>query len=452
MKAAVGMGFGANASTQAAPDLPTEVRTTDVEQWRARMEEKRERRRAIALRQAAAAASAGVGRGDRVTPLDEAQVRDPGATPRPRPPRPTEPRPTEPRADRAPWTADNVTAMVAAYLAGASLKMLAEQSGWSMSTISTRLKNEGVHVRPTGAHTPRDLHTPRTPVVPPSLPPAAPSAPAPLSTPVPVEPPTVTDPAPAVPLEPAAVTPTNPGVPARERRTISSSELAEIVAAYTAGQSPPEIAATFGRTPATIRRAVARAGVPMRDDRVLRSGGTQKPDDPALVAQIRDLYAQGLTQAQVAERLGSGVHLVQGLMARNSIETRPDARGQARTATVPRKPPRTFDTAAHARSLAAAAARRPTTPPAGGEPNAPTTPVAATTATAPPTGGPDLNSLIADALAVPVLEVVAAARGVASATQALLDAQVAVANLRLHRLQALTAALLDVLATPEVDR
>lgn len=136
-------------------------------------------------------------------------------------------------------------------------------------------------------------------------------------------------------------------------RNVGSAERAEIVAAYESGATAVEIGEKHDRMPKTIRGALRRAGVQLRDDRSTRSGGTNKKvDDPAAVEAVRRLYVdEGLTQAAVADRLGSTVKIVQGVMARNNIPARPDAAGQQHERT-PREPaprtPRLLDGQPHA--------------------------------------------------------------------------------------------------------
>jgi len=124
------------------------------------------------------------------------------------------------------------------------------------------------------------------------------------------------------------VTPPTPAPPpARrtQRKTHSTVDVAEIARRYAQGQTPPEIGAALGHTAGTVRRALDKAGVPRRDDRAGRTV-TPKQYDPDLVARVRQLYvADGLTQDQVAEQLGTSTKVVQNIMARNQIPARPAA-------------------------------------------------------------------------------------------------------------------------------
>lgn len=130
----------------------------------------------------------------------------------------------------------------------------------------------------------------------------------------------------ARPAPPPAPPPARWGGP---RTAMSSTEIASAVTAYLGGATIPAIADATGRGTRTIRSALLAAGVTLRDDRRGHSGSKPKTaadDDPAVVAQVRRLYLdEGLTQAEVAERVGLGTHGVQGIMARHDIPARPPA-------------------------------------------------------------------------------------------------------------------------------
>lgn len=107
-------------------------------------------------------------------------------------------------------------------------------------------------------------------------------------------------------------------------------KISDVVDAYQAGRTPPQIAAEHHTTAKRIRGILDRAGVERRDDRATHSGGrnnkTAVDDPPEIVAEVRRLYLDHqLPQLQVAEALGLGLKAVQNLMARQGIPVRPPA-------------------------------------------------------------------------------------------------------------------------------
>lgn len=107
-------------------------------------------------------------------------------------------------------------------------------------------------------------------------------------------------------------------------RKVDSGPLVEL---YQQGMSMPEIAALTGHSKATVRRRIVESGIERRDDRTTRSGGQNRIEAYAagLVDQVRSLYEQGLTQAQVGDRLGVSTKVVQGVMQRHGMAARPAA-------------------------------------------------------------------------------------------------------------------------------
>ncbi|WP_454728810.1 Lsr2 family DNA-binding protein [Cellulosimicrobium protaetiae] len=122
---------------------------------------------------------------------------------------------------------------------------------------------------------------------------------------------------------------------ARTARAHPPLDPAGIVREYVEDRLPiPEIAKRRGHSTSTVRRVLkGTPGVEIRDDRTTNSGGTAKDYDPTLVEAVRTLYTgdERLTQAQVAERLDIGPHVVQRIMTRYGIPARPAA--HERTAT-----------------------------------------------------------------------------------------------------------------------
>ncbi len=101
----------------------------------------------------------------------------------------------------------------------------------------------------------------------------------------------------------------------------------QIVRAYTSGATIPAIAAQLGCGPATVRRRLIRAGVTMRDDRHTNSGGRNQIPDQTVQAAI-ELYQTGLTGKQVAHRLGIGQTTVGRILREHGVTLRTAARAQ----------------------------------------------------------------------------------------------------------------------------
>ncbi len=441
-RSSAGHGNGSNLANAAPPDLPTEERTTDVEAWRKRIEERRQgrgqaererRAREVAADYPMTEGRASTSAGDRTTTASGNEGERAGATipPAVTSPAPGPASPTPKPAPRSRPTVDERTrrtaAMVTAYLAGDSTTDLARRYEISPTTVANYLRAAGVTLRPKGH---RADPTP-------SQPPTVPSSPAELSSP---------------PAEPTSAAP--PAVPPDRPRTLDASELAEIVREYGEGQSAPQIARAHGRMPKTIRDALRRAGVQLRDDRSLRSGGQNRTqDDDELVAKVRRLYVdEQRTQAEVAAELGVSPKKVQGVMSRNGIEARPDAIGH-------RPEPRDQATRSTARTVRYLADANPAIG-AGHvdadavaervEPDALAVPVL------PPPTFADAVALdpleATHVLDVTVHDVAAALHDVVDATEALLAAQRQLATLRVTRLRALADELLAVLEpTPEQE-
>lgn len=341
-------GAGSNHANAAPPDLPIEPRRKETpEEHRARMEEKSARLRRFSTGEKAAEVAtyhASVQPRAEEPDLDEdtdvePDVVDvapaaPQARPVPAPPRVPARRPTEDEQRNL--------AIVTAYEQGDSLKVLATRYHLGQVAVREILVAAGVQVRPTGR--------PATPAVP-----ERDAAAAERDTDDVERDATPADRDEQAPTRDEPQPQATSTSPARSR-FITGDELAAMVADYEEGKTPPEIAAATGRTAKNVRTALERAGVQMRDDRALRSGGqNRRVDDQALVDDVRRLYVdEGLSQAAVAERLDCTVKVIQGVMARNGIESRPDAAGIKREkATPPERTARYRDPDAAARATTA---------------------------------------------------------------------------------------------------
>ncbi|UUW88442.1 hypothetical protein [Pimelobacter simplex] len=90
----------------------------------------------------------------------------------------------------------------------------------------------------------------------------------------------------------------------------------QIIAAYRAGQTTGEIAATHACSAPTISRLLEEHGIPRR--------GAPIPRSADLVEQVRQLYVdENLTQIEVGQRLGIGHKVVQSVMTEAGIDRRP---------------------------------------------------------------------------------------------------------------------------------
>lgn len=116
-------------------------------------------------------------------------------------------------------------------------------------------------------------------------------------------------------------------VRARSRNNVDEATARQLVDAYVAGATVNAIARDTGRAVSTVYRIIVKAGVKRPDDRPGHSGGGNRVEayPPELVEGVRELYAQGLSQAEVAEQLGTTRKVVFKLMRLHGIEARPPA-------------------------------------------------------------------------------------------------------------------------------
>jgi hypothetical protein len=105
-----------------------------------------------------------------------------------------------------------------------------------------------------------------------------------------------------------------------------------IVDAYGASHSATvaDVARNLGIGPDRVRAVLRAAGVTIRQGRP-RDTSRVDLDDPDLVARIRDLYATGLNQTEVAATCGMNAPMVSTMMARHKIPVR--SRMEQREAT-----------------------------------------------------------------------------------------------------------------------
>jgi len=111
----------------------------------------------------------------------------------------------------------------------------------------------------------------------------------------------------------------------QRRRGGSHVDVDRIVTLYTDGKTIKQVHEETGYATATIRRHLIDRGIPLRKRGPI-AGTQQREYDEQLIADVRRLYVdEELTQAQVGERLGIGVKVVQTVMARAEIPARPPA-------------------------------------------------------------------------------------------------------------------------------
>lgn len=116
------------------------------------------------------------------------------------------------------------------------------------------------------------------------------------------------------------------GKPRQPRTWVTRTSVVDVPTAraeYLEGSTCPQIAARHGWPVISVRRQLAKNGVPMRDDRRTHSGGPPRVYDPALISRVRDLYLdQGLSQSRTAHEIGTTIKVVQNLMKREGIPAR----------------------------------------------------------------------------------------------------------------------------------
>ena len=94
-----------------------------------------------------------------------------------------------------------------------------------------------------------------------------------------------------------------------------------------AGSTVPQLAEQHRTRPATIRRALQRRNVPMRDDRKGRSGGRNKVDltAPDVAEPVCRLYMQGSNIRDIARKTRHSQRVVAEILRANGVEVRQPA-------------------------------------------------------------------------------------------------------------------------------
>jgi transposase-like protein len=117
---------------------------------------------------------------------------------------------------------------------------------------------------------------------------------------------------------------TSRGVPLRPavERRFGEEDERRLAARYTGGARIADLAAEFGCTELTIRRALERGGVTRRDDR-----GRTRHFTEAEFATMAEMAAGGSSQSQIAAALNSATSTVQNAMAQRGLL--PARRGMA---------------------------------------------------------------------------------------------------------------------------
>jgi len=110
--------------------------------------------------------------------------------------------------------------------------------------------------------------------------------------------------------------------PRRQPATRNHIDDRQVINAYRDGTTAPKIAAQWGTTPKRIRTILARAGIELRDDRALHSGGRPRIYPPETRAEVARLYLSGLSRSQVADQLGIPYKTVVTIMTRDGVPAR----------------------------------------------------------------------------------------------------------------------------------
>lgn len=110
----------------------------------------------------------------------------------------------------------------------------------------------------------------------------------------------------------------------RTPATATHPQIETMIQLYQRGATAPAIAETIGCIPRTVRTHLARAGIPLRDDRQGRSGGHNRVENthPDLARRISQLYAIGLSQSKIGHQLGISAAAVRRIMRDHGITPR----------------------------------------------------------------------------------------------------------------------------------
>lgn len=130
---------------------------------------------------------------------------------------------------------------------------------------------------------------------------------------------------------PAARPPRVPRPTAAPTSKRSGPDTAEIIRRYVDLRHPiPQIAEELHHGKGTVRNAILDAGITLRDDRTLNSGGRNAKSitdyDPALVEQVRRLYIDDRKSTEaIARTIGRSAKLVATILTRSGTPLRPPA-------------------------------------------------------------------------------------------------------------------------------
>lgn len=114
------------------------------------------------------------------------------------------------------------------------------------------------------------------------------------------------------------------------KRTITPETEAAVVAAYGSGERSGEIAKRFGINRKTVTTIVKRNGAEVLSQQI--ASGVRPKDTTPLHPEIVRLRGEGLSQAEIAKRVGVSQALVSRALARSGLPTKDTRTGPAHPA------------------------------------------------------------------------------------------------------------------------
>lgn len=101
----------------------------------------------------------------------------------------------------------------------------------------------------------------------------------------------------------------------------------QLIAAYQAGATPPQLATEYGIGAKRVRAILDRHGIERRDDRAGHSGGQNKiiTDEPALRDEVVRRYTAGESTVAIAADHDCSAKLINSVLRRAGVDLRPQA-------------------------------------------------------------------------------------------------------------------------------
>lgn len=135
----------------------------------------------------------------------------------------------------------------------------------------------------------------------------------------------------AKPKRPRAARPTRPAPATKPRQRHRIHDVDAVIEAYTGGQTKRSIAEAIGVGEVTVRRALLKAGIELRDDRARNTGG-RPARFPLDIDAVTEAYAGGQTIHDIAEALTSSYKTVRTALLATGVVLRDD-RSRERSTT-----------------------------------------------------------------------------------------------------------------------